>query len=71
MSEPTAAQKAYGCLWRDLRSDSLFVKEARHQLRDALTQEERRAGVQWALETFGEVSDKEVGAFAMQFTKPH
>jgi hypothetical protein len=61
----TAAQKAYGCLWRDMRSDSLFVKEARHQLRDALTLDERRAAVQWAFETFGEPTDVEVGAFAM------
>lgn len=59
MTEPTPAQKAYGMLWLD-QSTSQLVHGARHQLRDSLSPEERRAGVKWACEAFGPVTTSQV-----------
>jgi hypothetical protein len=64
-AEPTPAQKAYGALWREVH-DTPLVREARLQLRDSLTQEERRTGIAWALEAFGPVSTSEMIAADMR-----
>jgi hemolysin-activating ACP:hemolysin acyltransferase len=54
-----AAMRAYGILWRD-GSPSLFSKSARNELFENLTHEERRAGIAWAMDSFGPMSDSEM-----------
>jgi hypothetical protein len=54
-----AAQRAYGILWRD-PSSSIHSKAARKELFDALSHEERRAGIAWAMDLFGPMSDREM-----------
>ncbi len=54
-----AAQRAYGILWREC-STSVHAKAARKELFDALSHEERRAGIAWAMEAFGPMSDAEM-----------
>jgi hypothetical protein len=61
-----AAQKAYGVLWREVNDTSPLIREARMQLRDSLTQEERRVGIAWAIEAFGPVTDMEAIAADMR-----
>lgn len=60
------AQKAYGALWRELGVTSPLIKEARLQLRDSLTRDERRAAVAWSIEAFGPVSVSEAIAADIQ-----
>lgn len=71
-----AAQRAYGILWRD-SSNSMFSHNARRELFDALTHEERRAGIAWAMEMYGPMSENEmisadirVGMFPRKSTEP-
>jgi hypothetical protein len=66
VGEPTPAQKAYGALWRHMGESSPMIREARAQLRDSLTHEERRAAVAWANEAFGSVTDREAIALDIQ-----
>jgi hypothetical protein len=66
MREPTAAQKAYGVHWREVNDTSPLIREARMQLRDSLTQEERRIGIAWAIKAFGPVTDMEAIAADMR-----
>ena len=54
-----AAQRAYGMLWRDT-SNSVLSRGARKELFDVLTHEERRAGIAYAMEMFGPMSDNEI-----------
>jgi len=54
-----AAQRAYGILWRD-PSVSLYSRGARKELFNALSHEDRRAGIAWAMEAFGPMSDAEM-----------
>jgi hypothetical protein len=65
-SELTAAQKAYGCLWREITNNSPLVREARVQLRDSITKAERKAGIEWAVAAFGAVTEREVLACDLQ-----
>lgn len=62
----TRVQQAYGALWRCLKSTEPQVHEARRLLREVLTFEERKAGVEWAIKAFGPVSDMEAAAMDMQ-----
>lgn len=64
--DPTPAQKAYGALWREVNDSSPLIREARLQLRDSLSHDERRAGVAWAITVFGPVSDSEAIAADMR-----
>jgi hypothetical protein len=76
MSTPNdAAQRAYGILWRD-PSTSMFSRAARSELFMALSHEERRAGIAWAMEMFGPMTvgemiaaDIEVGVFPQKSTE--
>lgn len=60
-----AAQRAYGILWRDPHG-SMFSRGARKELFDALSHEERRAGIAWAMEAFGPMTDSEMIAADMR-----
>jgi hypothetical protein len=50
-STADAAQRAYGILWRE-PGPSIFARDARRQLLEALTPEERRAGACWAMDKY-------------------
>lgn len=54
-----AAQRAYGILWRE-PTTSIYAKAARKELFNALSHEDRRAGIAWAMEAFGPMSDAEM-----------
>lgn len=55
-----ALAKVYGCLWRDTVPITVIGSAARAIALDSLSAAERRAGVRWANETFGEISEAEV-----------
>lgn len=59
MTSNDAAQRAYGILWRD-PSTSMFSRAARSELFMALSHEERRAGIAWAIEMFGPMTESEM-----------
>jgi hypothetical protein len=61
----TAAQRAYGILWRTL-TDNKLVHAARKELLDSLSFEERKAGIEWAVKIFGPVTTNEIVALDMQ-----
>lgn len=72
-----AAQRAYGILWREATT-SVHAKAARKELFNSLSHEERRAGIAWAMEAFGPMSDGEmiaadirVGVFPLMSTEKH
>jgi hypothetical protein len=54
-----AASRAYGMLWRD-PSGSALSRGARKELFDALSPEERRDGITYAVEMFGPMTDAEM-----------
>jgi hypothetical protein len=58
-------ERAYGLLWRSLSDDPL-VHAARKKLRDSLTAEQRKAGVAWAVDACGPMSDSELIAADMR-----
>ena len=60
-----AAQRAYGILWREPHP-SMFSRSSRKVLFDALSWEERRAGIAWAMDAFGPMSDSEMIAADMR-----
>lgn len=59
ISVSDAAQRAYGLLWRDT-SESMFSRGARRELLAVLSHEERRAGIAWAMEMFGPMTNSEM-----------
>jgi hemolysin-activating ACP:hemolysin acyltransferase len=65
MTPNDAAQRAYGILWRD-PSTSMFSRAARSELFKALSHEERRAGIAWAIEIFGPMTGSEMIAADMR-----
>ena len=56
---PTALEIAYGCLWRTI-SDVQQVNNARREIGDILTKEQKRRGVAWAVKNLPAVSDAEI-----------
>ena len=59
MTISDAAQRAYGILWRD-PATTTFSSCARRALFEALSHEERRAGITWAMEMFGPMTANEM-----------
>lgn len=53
MAEPSAAEKAYGILWRVYGLNAGYAHDARKLLRDSLDKEARRRGIAWANGTYG------------------
>ena len=49
----TAAERAYGTLWRVYGLNSGFAHDARRLLRDSLDKDARRRGIAWANEKYG------------------
>lgn len=49
----TAAERAYGTLWRVYGLNAGYAHDARKLLRDGLDKESRRRGIAWANEQYG------------------
>mgnify|MGYP007071069359 CR=1 FL=1 len=65
MDDLSLAAKAYGILWRSI-TDNAYANEARRVLRDGLEEADRRAGVAWAIETYGAMTNAELAAADMR-----
>ena len=61
----TPAQRAYGLLWRTF-TDLPFVHMARRELFEALSKEERYAGIAWAIDKYGTMPTQQMIAADMQ-----
>jgi len=61
----TPSQRAYGLLWRTF-TDLPFVHMARRQLFEALSKEERYAGIAWAIEKYGTMPTQQMIAADIQ-----
>jgi hypothetical protein len=57
--EPSAAQMAYGLLWRD-HSPSPLVHRARKVLLETLTKDEQREAIEWVTREVGPTTTAEV-----------
>lgn len=52
-------EHAYGLLWLEL-SPLPLVKQARHALFAALSLQQRKNGIAWAVETYGPITNQQI-----------